>query len=100
MLYAYSDIKKFQGLGSSLARLDILALEQHKRTDGKYVHPGSKKTVDSLSYARDDRLIFIKGCVEQYRNARNIFKFFEELPIEGIYVSFHGLKAPRAVAVS
>src|SRR5207253_8253922 len=83
-----------------LAQFFILVLEEHKRTDGEDVHPGPEKAVNRLGYRRYNRFVFIEGCIEQHGNARDLFKFLEEFPIEGIHISLYGLKAPCTVAVS
>ena len=85
--------------GPILAQIGVFFLIQYEGSDRKHVHPRPQEAVDGLRRRFDDRLILIKGSIQENRYTGQFLELSNSAPIARIHFALHGLEPSRAVAV-
>ena len=74
------------GRGDSRARLRNQVI-----SDRQYVHMRAQETIDGLLGCANNRLVVIKGSIDDRRRARELAEFFDQSPESRIGFAIDGL---------
>src|ERR1700722_16807182 len=88
------------GLSKGMNRALRLLAGNQEGAEDQGVPLGAKETVYGFFRAADDWLVIVEGGVEHHRDAGEIFKRFDKLPVTRIGFSGDCLQAASAVDVS
>jgi hypothetical protein len=81
-------------------RLRRLLAGDEEVAEDQRIHLGAQETVDGFFRAADDGFVVVEGGVEHHRDAGEIFKPFDQLPVTRIGFARDSLQAAGTVHMS